>query len=143
MATNAAIGHGTLWKRGDGAPPTEAFATVAEVTAISGPGISRDTLDSTHMESPNRYREFGGSLRDGGEITVTLNLSAKGTAFTNAIADINDDSPTNYELVWADGSKFEVSALLTSISPDMPLDDKMVVELTYKVNGEPDFTAGA
>ena len=142
MATNAAIGHGTLWKRGDGATPTEVFTTVAEVTAISGPGISRDTIDATHMESPDRYREFVGGLRDGGEITVTLNLNAKGSAFTNALADINANVPTNYEMVFADGSEFAVSALLSSISPDMPLDDKMVVELTYKVTGKPTFTAG-
>ena len=100
MATNAAIGHGTLWKRGNGASPTEAFATVAEVTAISGPGISRDTIDATHMESPDRFREFVGGLRDGGEVTVTLNLNAKGTAFTNALTDINANAPTNYEMLW-------------------------------------------
>lgn len=143
MATNAAIGHGTLWKRGNGATPTEVFTTVAEVTALSGPGMSKDTVDATHMESTDRYREFISGLRDGGEVTVTLNLNAKGAAFSNALADFNADEPVNYEMVFADGTEFAIAGILTGFNPDMPLDDKMTLELTYKVTGKPAYTAGA
>jgi predicted secreted protein len=142
MATDASIGHGTLWKRGNGATPTEVFATVAEVTALSGPGMSKDTVDATHMESPDRYREFISGLRDGGEVTVTLNLLAKGTAFTGALADFNSNAGVNYEMLFTDGSKFALKGILTGFNPDMPLDDKMTLELTYKVTGKPTFTAG-
>jgi hypothetical protein len=142
MATNATIGHGTLWKRGNGASPTEIFTTVAEVTALSGPGMTRDIIDATHMESPERYREYIGGMRDGGEITVTLNLVAKGTAFANALTDFGANAPVNYEMTWTDGSKFAVSAFLSSRSQEIALDDKQSLELTYKVTGKPVFTAG-
>lgn len=141
MATNAAIGHGTLWKRGNGAT-TEVFTSVAEVTAISGPGITKDTIDATHSESPDRYREYISSLLDGGEIGVTLNLVAKGAAFENALNDANKNSFTNYELLFTDGSKFTVSCFMANFNPDIQLDDKMSLELNYKVTGKPAFIKG-
>jgi hypothetical protein len=143
MATIANIGHGTRWMRGNGATPTELFAFVAGVTNISGPSMSKDVIDATHMESPDRYREFITNLRDGGEISITLDLDAKGPAFANALADYNSNAFGNYELLLADGSKLALKCSLTNFDPATPLDDKMTLELAYKVTGKPAFTAGA
>ena len=39
-ATTGTSGFGTLLQVGDGASPTEAFSTLAEVTGLSGPSHS-------------------------------------------------------------------------------------------------------
>ena len=69
--SDAFIGHGTLLQRGDGGDP-ETFTTVAEVLNISGPSLSRDTIDVTTMDSPDEWIEFIAGLNDVGEITFDL-----------------------------------------------------------------------
>ncbi|MCI0687121.1 MAG: hypothetical protein L0Y54_07800, partial [Sporichthyaceae bacterium] len=63
---------GTVLKRGDGGSP-ENFTAIGRSTSISGPGLSRETLDVTAHDSPDQWREFQGGLRDGGELTVDIN----------------------------------------------------------------------
>ena len=139
MATDAAIGYGASFKRGDGASP-EVFTALGEVTAINGFELSKDTVDATHMGSPDRYREFISGLRDGGEVSVELNFVPDGTAITNAFTDFDADVARNYQIVWADTSDFEFSGICTGISTAVPVDDKMSATFTYKVTGKPTFT---
>ena len=44
--------------------------TISEVTSISAPNLTADTIDVTTHGSTGRYREFIQGLRDGGEITI-------------------------------------------------------------------------
>lgn len=69
-ATVGTSGFGTLLKVGDGASPTEAFTAIAEVKSISGPSMSMETIDATHMESPSGYREILPSFRNGDRKSV-------------------------------------------------------------------------
>ena len=49
---------GTQLKRGDGAGP-EVFTSIADATGISGPGLSRETLDVTSHGSPDVSQPSG------------------------------------------------------------------------------------
>lgn len=138
--TNAAIGYGTEFKRGNGGTPTETFAAIAEVTAINGFSLSKDTVDVTHMTSPSRFREFLSALRDAGEITVEVNFDPDGTDVGNAFTDYQADVSRNYQIVWADTSDFEFAGICTGIETGAPVDDKMSATFTYKVTGKPTFT---
>src|SRR5262245_32294807 len=71
--TRALIGYGTILQFGDGNSP-EAFTSVAEVTNITGPNLSRDIPDATHMQSPDGYKEFINGMKDGGEVVAELNF---------------------------------------------------------------------
>lgn len=139
MATNAAIGYGTAFKRGDGADP-EVFAALAEVTAINGFSMSKDTVDATHMTSTNRYREFISGLRDAGEISIEINFDADSTEIANAFTDFNANVSRNYQIVWADTSDFEFAGFCVGLETGAPVDDKMTATLTYKITGQPTLT---
>ena len=84
MTTNARIGYGTLFQTGNGAVP-EVFTTLAEVTNITPPKMSRDTVDATHEESPGAWREFIAGLKDGGDVSLDLNFIPGGTAAASGV----------------------------------------------------------
>lgn len=139
MTTQARIGHGTLFKIGNGATP-EVFTTVAEVTSITPPGMSRDAIDATHEESPGAWREFVGGLKDGGEVQLELNF-VPGSATTILLMAELDANPGNKQIVFPGGQIFSFVALCTALEPEAPLDDKMVASATYKVSGQPTLSA--
>lgn len=135
MTTQAKIGYGTLFKIGNGAAP-EVFTTVAEVTAITPPNMSRDAIDASHELSPEGWREFIGGLKDGGEVSIELNF-VPGSATTIALmAEIAADAG-NKQIVFTTNEIFSFRALCTAFEPDAPLDDKMTATATYKVTGQP------
>lgn len=134
MTTDATIGHNTLFQRD---PGTAVYATLAEVLSITPPNLARDTIDATHMLSPDRYREFISGLRDGGEATIELNFIAGGTAMTFLIADYNNNSSVPYKIVFPNTVSWSFSAFVTAISPEAPLDDKMTASVTFKITGKP------
>ena len=142
MATNASIGYGTIFQRGDGADP-ETFTPVGEVINELPWDMTKDVVDATHHGSPNRYREKISGLRDAGEIVIEVNHVPGGTAFTDALSDFNDDVARNYKIVWSDTSELEFSGILSNLSVTSPLDDKMVASLTYTLASEPTYTAAA
>jgi hypothetical protein len=66
MASDAFAGVGTVFKRG--------AVAIAEITSISGPNLTRGTIDVTNLDSTNGYREFIAGFRDGGEVTLSMML---------------------------------------------------------------------
>lgn len=51
-----------------GATPT--WTTIAGLTNIDGPGVTREILDATSHDSPNNAREKKPGLKDGGEVSI-------------------------------------------------------------------------
>lgn len=139
--TNAAIGHSSTFKRSSDGTSGGTMTALAEVVSINGVNLTRETVDVTHLTSTSRYREFIGGLRDGGEVTIAMNFDPDETDYTNAISDHNSDTAGYYQVVFPDTSEWGFTGFLTGISPDTPMDDKMTVEMTYKVTGVPAFTA--
>ncbi|MEU1194921.1 phage tail tube protein [Streptomyces sp. NPDC005813] len=128
---------GTQLKRGDGATPSEVFTAIAEATGISGPGLSRETLDVTSHGSPDGWMEFIGGLKDGGEVSVDINYQP--AEHDALVDDFEDNDPRNYQLVFPDPDEttWSFKAILTGFEPDAPYDDKLSASLTFKVTGKP------
>lgn len=139
--TNAAIGYSTTFKRSADALSTGTMTALGGVESINGVSITRDTVDVTHMSSTARYREFIGGLRDANTVTIGMHFDADGTDYANAISDIQADVEGYYEIHFPDTSDWGFSGFLTEVNPDIPMDDKMVVELVYKITGQPAFTS--
>lgn len=138
--TAAKIGYGCQFKRGNADGPPETFTAIGEVFDITGPGMSKDTPDATHHESPDSFREFIAGLKNGGEFGVQINYDPGSTDTANAIADYRASTSRTYQMVWPDGTIFEFEAHCINWSPEQPLEDKMVLGLSYKVTGSPTFT---
>lgn len=143
MAGQAAFG--TSLSRDNGTT----FDALANITSLSGPSMSRDTIDVTAHDSPNGYAEFVASLIDGGEVTCDINwdpadssLNAANTT-TTLMDDLENTDPVGYEIAFPDGAKFEANLLITGFEFTADFDDKLSASLTWKVSGLPTFTPAA
>lgn len=134
---------GTLFQRGNGGTP-ETFTTIANVTNISGPARTRETIDVTAHDSPDGWMEFIGGLKDGGEISLDINYDP--SEATHALdGDFDDEFPRNYRIVILPGTEdehtWDFKGILTELSDEFPYDDKMGRSMTIKVTGKPVLTA--
>jgi predicted secreted protein len=129
-------GKGVQLKRGDGAGP-EVFTAIANITNLSGPGLSRSTIDVTAHDSPDNYMEFIGGLVDPGEVSIDINYNP--SVHDTLIADLEDVDPRNYQVVFPDtaATTWGISAIMTGFEPTAPTDDKLAASLTFKVSGKP------
>lgn len=135
---------GTEFRRGDGATPTETFTAIANVSSISGPARSRETIDVTAHNSPDQYMQFIGGLKDGGEVSLEINYDP--TESTHDLDDDFDDTePRNYQIVilpdTADEHTWDFAGILTELSDEFPYDDKMGRSMTVKITGKPVLSA--
>jgi predicted secreted protein len=136
-------GFGTALARSDMASsPT--FTEIANVTSISGPGISRETIDVTAHDSPDGWREFLGGLKDGGEVSFDLNWDVEEPTHEALVSDLEDSVPRDYKLVFPnDIAEWAFKAILTGFEASFPTDDKITASVTYKISGKPVLTVGS
>lgn len=142
MTTEADIGYGTLFQTGADSSP-EVWTTMGEVTNITPPALSRDSIDASHEQSPNGWREFIPGLKDGGEVSIELNYVVGSTSTLALVAELNASGQSAVKprrILFTDGSFWEFDAFLTGFEPEAPLDDKMVASVTFKVSGQPLLT---
>jgi predicted secreted protein len=94
--SNAFSGVGTLFRRWSGT----AWVNIAEVNSISGPSMTRETIDVTSLDSTGGYREFIAGFRDAGTLQLTMNFTR--STYDTMKDDFEDDSAQNYEIVLPD-----------------------------------------
>lgn len=128
MTTGGKAAYGTLLKRSG--------TTLAEVTNISGPGLTLDALEMTSHDSSGD-REFIGGLMDGGEVTCEVNFLPANATHKQVIADMKARTVTTWSIVWSDGSSttWSFSAFPTAFEPSAPVDGKLSASITLKVTG--------
>jgi len=66
----ATAGVGTIFQRWSGS----AWVAIAEINSITGPSMSRDTIDVTSLSSTGGYREFIGGFRNPGTVQLSMNF---------------------------------------------------------------------
>lgn len=142
--TSAISSFGTLLKIGDGGA-TESFTTIAEVKDIDGPSLEQGTEEVTTHSSTAGWREFIGTLLDGGEITFDVNLIIAGAthdASTGLIADLVAKTVRNFQLVFPDDATttWEFAALVTSFAIGAPVEGGLGASITLKLTGQPTLT---
>ncbi|MFC4333861.1 phage tail tube protein [Salininema proteolyticum] len=125
-----------------------AFVTIASIADISGPERSREEIEVTAHDSPDQYKEYVKGLKDGGEVTITLNYDPAQSTHRDLDGDFEENALLDYQVVVlpgdADELTIEFSGLCTSLSESYPVDDKMEMEATFRISGKATRTyAGA
>lgn len=140
MASSAFWAYGSTLQLGDGANP-EVFTSIAEITELKPPQMSRDEIDVTSHSSSDGYREFIAGLRDGGEVTFQANwLPTNSThdATTGLLETFNDNVTHNWKIVLPNTlATITFSGFLTAFEPDLPLEEQGQLSGTIKVSGKP------
>lgn len=140
--TQAIGSHGTLLKIGDGGAP-EQFTTIAEVTNISGPSLSMDTVDVTSHDSPNYHEEVIAGIKRAGEVTFSINFvptHATHNPSTGLLRDWVNRTRRNFKLVFPDAgaTTWEFAAFVTGFQPTAPAgSERLTADVTLKIASWP------
>jgi hypothetical protein len=129
---NATIGYGTTFAFGDGAVP-EVFTALAEVTDITPPSDSVDIIETTHMSSPNRTKEFVAGLNDPGECSFDIHFLPGVGDDALIQAKRNVGTKANYQIEYPSGATWTFAGILTGYAPTVPVNDRMTATVTFKV----------
>jgi hypothetical protein len=115
--------------------------TIAELTKIGSPALKLDTQEVTNHQSADSYREYIGTLLDGGEVAIEGNFIVSDTGGQmGLVADMNAKTlqsfvitfPTKITATWT------FSALVTAFEPgEMSIDGTLSFSASLKVSGKP------
>ena len=123
------------------------WVSIGEVTDATPPSISKDTIDTTHHQTPSGVRTFMGGLVDNGEATVEVNYDVNDTGhiLLRTRAGEANDLPLLYRFIHSDtaGTIDEFSALITGFESESPMDDKVSATITLKISGVIDYDTTA
>jgi len=126
---------GTVIKRG--------ATAVAQVTSISGPGLSLDTEDVTSHDSTGGWEEVVATILRSGEISLDIAYDPAHATHKNAAAGLIGDmvarAATTFSLVFPDSGNttWSFSAFITGFEPSMPVDGAMTASVKMKLTGQP------
>jgi predicted secreted protein len=134
--SNAISGVGTKFYRDSVDSSGHQWGTpIAEILSISGPTMSRGTIDVTNLDSTGGYREFISGFRDSGQVTLKMNFTRDG--YKAMKEDFDYDSPKDYKIVLPDddATALVFSGFVLDLPMDIPADDKITCDITIKISG--------
>ena len=139
MASTAVSGVGTLFRRWSGST----WVNIAEVSSISGPSMTRETIDVTSLDSTGGYREFIAGFRDAGNVQLAMNFTR--TTFDTMKDDFESDTAQNYEIVLpdAENTTLEFEGLVIECPLEVPTGDKITSSVNIKVTGAVTVNSGS
>jgi len=110
---------------------------------ITGPGMSRDTIDTTALDTAGGYRTFITGFRNPGTITLTMNFTRD--TYEQMKTDFEDDNTKNYEILLPDDDNTSLyfAGLVTELPLAIPPDDKIVADVTIQISGQVTLESGS
>ena len=139
--SDAISGVGTQFRRWNSA--IGEWEALAEITGITGPGMSRGTSDTTALDTTGGYKTFIGAFRDAGTVSLAMNFTRD--TYEQMKDDFESDDTQNYEIVLPDdeNTTLEFEGLVTELPLTIPTDDKITADVTIKISGQPDLNSGS
>ncbi len=135
----AVAGVGTEFRRWG----TSAWAKIAEINSITGPGMTRDVIDTTTLDTSAGYRTFITGFRNAGTVSLSMNF----TRATYALMKTDFESAVlqNYEIVLSDddNTTLEFEGLVTELPTTIAPDDKITVDVTIQISGAVTLNSGS
>lgn len=143
VATTGKTGLGTSLKMGNGASP-EVFSPIANVVSIDGPSETLETVDATHLLSPNFFREKLPHLKDGGQVTTTIQFdpnTATQSQTTGLKKKYDDRVLTHFQIDFSGAgvtgdNMVSFSAYVTNLGKAVAVDRIIEMAVTLTCSGE-------
>ncbi len=131
-------GVGTVFNRWNGS----AWVAVAEINSITGPSMSRDTIDVTSLDSTGGYREFITGFRNAGTVVLAMNFTRD--TYELMKTDFESNTAQNYQIDLPDveGTSLDFEGLVTELPLTIPADDKITADVTIQVTGKVEISSG-
>lgn len=139
-AVDGITGVGTVFRRWN--TDNSTWEAIAGITNIGGPSSSRETHDTTALDTTGGYRTFIAGFRDAGEITLDMIFDR--TEFDIMLSDYESDTKQNYEIVLPDTdvTSIEFEGLVSGI-PLTIGDTPVTVTVSIKISGSITVNSGS
>lgn len=137
-ASSAIVAYGTTLTRGG--------TVVAELNGISPPKLALETQDVTHLTSDNSYREYIGTVLDGGDVNIGGNLLVGDAGQVGLITDMEAKTIQDFIITFPSTvtATWTFKALVTGFEVgELLLDGKVSFTATLKVSGKPTLAVTA
>lgn len=136
------VAFGTILSMG-----TPAVA-IANVTDMSGPSYSAETIDMTaHDSASYPYREFSASFIDAGEMSFDINFDPDGVTHKNVdgglLYAMENQVEEDWEIAFPDGTEVAFEGPVIGFEIKAPMDDKLSASVKIKISGKPTWTYAA
>lgn len=127
----AIAGVGTIFYRWSGTD----WDVIAEVRAIIGPSINKDTINVTSLETEIGYNEFISGFANGGEVSLAMSFTRD--TYELFKVDFEDKESHHYGIMLpdVDSTFFDFNGLLTELPLGIESDGKVDVNVKIKVTG--------
>lgn len=112
------------------------YHELSEVTNITPPNFETDDVDVTHMQSPNRTREFTPGLVDPGEASFEMNWVPGSETDVILLALKTAATIVSWKMQWANGTYWEFLGYVKGYEPSAETEDKMMATCTIRVSGD-------
>jgi len=128
-------GFGTALKKGG--------VEYANVTNISGPGLSLDTVDVTSHDQTTAWEEVVGTILRSGEVTMEIVYDPATATHKYAagglLYDLVQRTSIQFTLVFSDtaATTWTFNALVTGFTPSAPVEGALTATVTFKLTGAP------
>ena len=116
---------------------------IAEITdVVGGPSKSRDSVETTNHQSPDGYREFVPGLKDGGDVTFSMNYLADDISHVGLQAQIDDELVHDYRIIYpGQTSGWAFKGFPTKLDVKAAIDKLITADVTLKISGKPIYGA--
>ena len=125
---------------GDGAEVGETFTKIANVTNITGLGLSLDLTDVTTHDQAERWEEQVATVKRTGNCSLSIVYDpADGThdATIGLLAAIESKEAVNFELEFPDASEYAFTAYVIGFTPTAPVAGALTADIQLKPTGAP------
>lgn len=118
----------------------DTYEDVAEVVSITPPGMTRESVEATHLKSPDQFKEFIAGMMEGGEASLTLNFipSATDVLYTAFSAKTG-----KYQITFPNGVMMRFKGFFTAYNPPELSGEKMEATATVRCSGKPTLHAAS
>lgn len=117
------------------------YTKLAEVVAITPPGMTRETVEVTHLESADEWKQYIAGLKDAGEASITLNFVPSAT--DSLLAAFNAKTG-KYQITFPNSIRLQFSGFFTAYNPpELTPGGVMQATATIKATGAVTMLAAA
>lgn len=139
VASAAMLGYGSIFEIATSSASPTNFISLGEVFNITPPSANVDPVDVTHMQSPDRRREFISGLIDGGECSFEMNYvpGSDGDDELHEILElpVGESRRRSCRITYPNDVTHTFDAELQTYEASVPTDDKMTATVSFKVTG--------
>lgn len=135
----AITGVGTTYGIDDGTTGS-VFDTIAEVFEIVPPNQQTEEVETTHYGVSGGYRTFIPGLKDGGEVTFSINWTP-GNETDEILRTLHASGATRtHRITFANTARISFPGWIKGFERGVPLDDRVTATITVRVSGNSTYT---